>query len=156
MKRLKLKYNGKYILSDIFNMKAVRVMHDILDSGEITRELIDTAATSGVIAMFDGTEITEDIIVGWRGLDASELSLARYKVKEWFDGFLSRSRDENMVGTPPPKPVLSFYKSLLDRHLPSEIDKQDPQLLFDVMAADKGDSISANEIPDDMKIYYGL
>ena len=155
MKRLKLKYNGKYILSDIFNMKAVRVMHDILDSGEIARELIDTAATSGVIAMFDGTEITEDVIVGWRGLDESELSLARYKAWEWFDDFLSRSR-ENIVGTPPPKPVLSFYESLLDRHLPSEVDKQDPHLLFDVMSATKGNSINANEIPDDMKIYYGL
>ena len=125
-------------------------------SGEITVDKLDDAATQGLIAMFDGTELTEDVFIkGWRKLDEQELSDALNKIINWYTSVKPHKTNET-IGELPDDPVLSLYHSLLSSHLPSEIDKQDPQLLLDVMNAESSSAVSADDIPDDLKVYYGL
>ena len=155
MKRLKLTYKGNEIVSDIFNFKAFRMMYDILYA-EVTIASLDEAALVGVIAMFDGTVITEDVIrYGLRDLHEDELLNALNKVINWFNSVTTHN-DGEVLGQSSRTPILSLYNSMLSQHLPSEIDKQEPQLLLDVMAADVDDTIRADDIPEDIRVCYGL
>ena len=159
MKRLYLTYNGKKIASDSFNMKAWRVMFKILAEGEVTPESVDRAALEGAAALFDGTEITGDVLLhGWNSLDAGELDAALGSVFAWFSEVRPPDRSEPLVGTPPEDPVLAIYRNLLDSCgcLPSEVDRQCPQLLLDVMAADQGDYASVDGMTDDERLLYGF
>jgi len=158
MRRLNITYQGKSVLSDIFNFKAYRIMSDSIN-GELTPDMLEDAALRGIIAMYDGTEITEDILTsGWVHsgvINTKELTDAIDKVLLWFIS-VKPAKNPQIIGEPPENPILSLYKSLLEHHLPSKIDKQDPQLLFDVMSAKKSDTSSADDISDDAKEYYGL
>jgi len=150
MKRLKITYKGKEILSDAFNFKAYRVMSDAISDGVE----LDDVAIQGVIALFDGTPITEeDLISNWKIFDERELSIAHSKIISWYRSIKPPEKVES-VGEIPKKPILNLYNRLLMSHLPSELDKQDPQLLLDVMNVKAVSGVS--EVPDNMKIYYGL
>jgi hypothetical protein len=155
MKRLKITYRGKEIISDIFNFKAFRVMTGHL-TGELSQEKLDSAAMLGVIAMFDGTELTEDVLLKeWNNLDLDALTDALNKVSNWYTSVKLPDKKQ-AIGETPDNPVIQLYHSLVDHHLPSEIDKQDPQLLIDVMHAKKSDTTSVDDIPESVKGYYGL
>ena len=160
MKRLTLTFKGNEIISEIFNMKAWRAMFKVM-TGEFTEYTLDDAALIGVIAMFDGTPITEKVLKsGWRALDENELSEALEKVYKWFEEVKpNRKLDEKsiIVGEIPDDPVLNIYHNLLRLHLlPSEVDKQEPQLLFDLYFSGNNESDQEEEIPEELKLYYGL
>ena len=147
------------MLSDIFNMKAYRVMYELLNDYELTPELLDEVAVAGLVAMFDGSEITEEALVsGWRGFGEKELENALIKVYDWYLDVKMPERDGHYVGRPPDNNVMGIYRHLLDvRGLsPSEVDKQCPQLLLDVMFADMGDIVNADDLTEEEKLYRGL
>ena len=155
MNRLKITYRGKEILSDIFNFKAFRIMSEHF-GGELTKEQLDSVAMLGVIAMFDGSELTEDVLLKeWQNIDLDSLNVALDKVLSWYSS-VSFPENNQIIGEIPDNPVIHLYSNLIDRFLPSEIDKQDPQLLLDAINAKKSDTTSADEIPDSAKPYYGL
>ena len=155
MKRITLTFNNEKTVSDIFNFKAYRIMSDIL-TDKLTTDKLDDAAMQGLIAMFDGTELTSDALLsGWRNFDEKELTEALDNIVNWFIS-TKPPKDKQAVGEQPPDPIMSLYNSLLTHHLPSEIDKQDPQLLIDVMNAEKSGVTSVENVPDNLKIYYGL
>ncbi|MCL2080235.1 MAG: hypothetical protein FWH17_10455 [Oscillospiraceae bacterium] len=159
MKRVKLIYNGKEIISDSFNMKAYRVMYDTAAKGNFTPGLLDDMALKGIIAMFDGTPITEDLLTNnWREFDETELDAALLKVYGWFFAVRPQGGVTKFEGTPPKDPILSIYKRLLRDHgiTPSEVDEQDPQLLFDVFGADMGEQISFDDMSNEERELYGL
>ena len=62
MNRLTLTYKGNEIISSIFNFKAYRAIAGVLD-GEVAEGLLDEAAMAGLIAMFDGTAITSEVLM---------------------------------------------------------------------------------------------
>ena len=139
MKRLTLAYKGKVIVSGAFNMGAYRVVFDALTGAAgFSAEMVDAAALEGVIAMYDGTELTEGVIRGAKGLDGKELMSNCAVLMQWFHAVKVRADSPPTTGTMPDKPLLSVYSTLLKLYsiLPSEVDKQDPQLLFDVMATE--------------------
>ena len=146
------------ILSDIYNFKAYRIMADLI-KGDLTTEVLEDAAMQGIIAMFDGTDLTEDILLsGWTQLDkinSKELTTAIDKVITWFIS-TKPAETPQIIGELPENPILSLYNTLLENHLPSEIDKQDPQLLFDVINAKKTDTSSVDDVPEDVRELYGL
>lgn len=145
------------MISDAFNFKAYRLMFGKLSKmDEITREALDAAALDGVIALFDGSPLTEDALRRGHGIDKVELMKACDKVISWYLSVKPRPNNARMVGTLPDDPILHLYNTLLRHHLPSELDKQDPQLMFDVMAVKSGDAVSADNIPDAYKVFYGL
>jgi len=152
MNRLKLTYKGNVILSNAFNMMAWRVMYDALSAG-VTPINVDIATTTGMVAMFDGTMITADVITGWRELNSEELRQARDAIIDWYMDV--KPHNAEIIGDVPERPILSLYHSLLSNHLPSEIDKQDPQLLFDVAYAKPTKTVKADNIPEAYKILYG-
>jgi len=156
MKRLTLAYKGRDIVSSIFNFKTYRTMAEILDNGK-TIAALDEAADAGLIAIFDGTQITADSLTGdWRNFDSAELSRARNMVLRWFNAVRPRKTPDTDTKIPD-DPILSLYRTLLFEHslLPSEIDEQDPQLLIDVMIADPA-GINDNGISDAAKSFFGL
>jgi hypothetical protein len=109
----------------------------------------------GVIAMFDGTELTEEVLLKeWNDIDLDALADAQNKVLYWYHSVRVPAKTQT-IGETPDNPIMHLYNSLLESHLPSEIDKQDPQLLFDVLHAKKSDTTSADEIHDSVKDYYG-
>jgi len=157
MKRLTLTYKGHEIVSSIFNFKAYRVMSAALGEG-VSGESLDEAAMQGLTAMFDGTPITASALRGdWRSFEGGSLAKALDKALQWFGEVKPRSA-QAMVGDAPADPILSLYRSLLMGHgiLPGAVDEQDPQLLIDVLNAEESGAVSADEIPDEMRIYYGL
>ena len=124
---------------------------------------LDDAALQGVIAMFDGTELTADILMSGASqrdiygnpvIDENELKKAIMNVINWFLSIKTPDPQE-MIGELPEDPVLALYNSLLTNHLPSEVDKQDPQLLLDVINIKKSDTASVDDIPDSVKELYG-
>jgi len=155
MKRLKLTYNSRSIVSGAFDFRAFRLISDAL-KGELTQGKLDGAMMQGLISMFDGTELTADIFESRRNiLDQDEVAAALNAVSGWYFS-VKHPEHVKIVGELPENPILSLYQSMIERHLPSELDKQDPQLLLDVIHTKKSDTTPASEIPDSVKDYYGL
>ena len=128
-------------------------------SGELTPESLDDAAMQGLIAMFDGTELTADVLMsGWTRkddtgnpiLNENEVHIALDRVWNWFTSIIPPENDQT-IGEIPENPVIGLYNSLVTYHLPSEVDKQDPQLLIDVLNAKKSDTASVDDVPDIVK-----
>ena len=153
MKRLKMTYQGRVVVSDIFNFKAYRMISEALSYGAYD---LDTVAMQGIIAMFDGTEIDPDVLIGdWSKLDLNEYNYALNKVMEWFNGI-------DVPKSPQPSEkslydsIIGVYNFLLSSHLPSEVDKQDPQLLIDVLYADTNEPVDPSDLTEDQKFRQGL
>ena len=160
MKRLTLTYRGETIVSDTFNMRAwrtMRAMRLIAPAGDAVLA-VTAAALEGVIVLFDGTALTEDVLRHSTDIDAAELEAASGLVIEWFLSAAPKPGGAQMVGRPPSDSVLALYHDLLFTHgiLPGQVDREDPFLLFDVLGADMGDAVDARQIPDEYKTFYGL
>ena len=153
MKRLKITYQGRVIVSDIFNMKAYRMISRALDMGVYD---FDTIAVQGIIAMFEGTEIDEDVLItDWKNFYLNEYDHALNKVIEWYNGITvpesnqpsEKSQHDSIIG---------LYNFLLSSHLPSEIDKQDPQMLIDVLYAESNEPPDPSKLTEDQKFRLGI
>jgi len=159
MKRLTLVYNGKEVVSNPFSMGAFRAVFDtLMGAEELTPGVIDTAAFEGVIRLFDGTELTEEIIRRGDGIDASGLLNACALIISWYRVVAVNPGNREYMGESPKTPILSLYKQLLKEHdiLPDEIERQDPQLFFSVMNAEdfeKPDPSLFSEIPDEYRAF---
>lgn len=157
MKRMTLGYNGKTVLSDSFNFKTYRAISDALGQG-LAEDAIDIASRAGLIALFDGTEITAEALTSeWWRFDEAELSAALSKVMAWYSGVRLR-KDRQTAARPPEDAILGLYKGLLKTYnmQPSEVDKQDPQLLIDILSMDDIEAAQADSATDAAKAFYGL
>ena len=158
-KRLTLTYRNKVIVSDAFNFKAYRAVRASLAArfGDALTAS-DSAALEGVIALFDGSALTEDTLRHSTDVDPDELAAAERKILDWFFAVNPPARKFRAIGRPPEDVVLALYNTMLTRfnRLPAEVDMEDPQLLLDVLAADTGDAVSEEQIPAGCGIFYGL
>ena len=157
MKRLVLEYKGVETVSNPFSMGVYRIMYDALDGAEtLTEAALDAAALEGVAAMFDGTAITRDALRAGGGIDGDAIFLACVKTLAWYRGVNARGGEALPSALQEGNPIHALYKAFIPHKLPGELDKEDPQLLFDVLAAETRPSASADDIPDDLKVFYGL
>jgi len=158
MKRVVLSYRGQDVLSGRFCMGAWRVMYDLLSKSRVTVEAVDAAAVAGLCVMFDGSVITDDVLLrGWRELDEGQLSAAVNSVYGWFVDVKPHGEGDALDDAPV-DPALSLYRGFWPYQLPDALDRQDPQLFFDVAAAKVADpdTAGADEIPDNLRVFYGL
>lgn len=155
MKRLTLTYQGRKIVSDVFNMKAYRLMYDALSGDGLNAAFLDSAAVIGLAAIFDGTELTEDVLMSGAGIDGGELIKACGTVMSWHSEITKKHLKKSEKAEPQQgHPVLSLYKSLLGRHLPDELDRQPAELFFDVMFTENNDPGFANDMPESQRDLY--
>lgn len=154
IKKIVITHAGREYVSTPFNFKAFRRMYRMLEQKEkITQVEADAAGLEGLIALFELTPLTMEIL---NEVDAQQVMTASETVFSWFQAVEIKKSSKQLVGTPPEDPILAIYHGFLRSHLPSELDKQDPQLLFDIFATDTGDAIDANEIPNGYQEMYGL
>ena len=137
----------------MFNFKAYRMISNALSADAYD---FDTVAVQGIIAMFDGTEIDYDVLIGdWSNLDLNEYNYALNKVMEWYNGIVVPESPQPSDKSPYDA-LIGLYNFLLSSHLPSEVDKQDPQMLIDVLYAESNEPVDPSQLTEDQKFRLGI
>ena len=117
---------------------------------------MDNAALLGLANLFAYTDHGESIILSF---DAKTLLPA---VNQILDLFFSVKSAENSVAPQTigreGHPIRSLYNSLLKNHgiLPSDLDRQDPVLLYLILTEDYASGVSVDEIPASLRDFYGF
>ena len=132
-------------------------MYDVMYPDEPdTKPDMDNAALLGLSNLFAYTAHGESVIFSF---DAKTLLPAVEQILKLFFSVKSakKSKTSEVVGGAG-HPIRSLYNSLLKNHglLPSEIDRQDPVLLYLILTETYDPGVSADDIPASVLEFYGL
>ena len=143
---IKIKIWDNEITSRPFDMECYRLMYDAMTAGE--HEL---ASFIGIHNLFPDVELSQ--------IPADELAKAADALTVLFLSVkASGTPQKTMAVEPEGHPVRKLYKSLLQAHgiLPSDVDRQDPIFLYQMITEEHTDGVAAADVPAVFRPFLGM
>lgn len=146
---LQLKINGQdeTIKSRPFDMECYRLMYD---SFHVENQSRDEGALAGLRNLFPSVDLL-------KALSPGALIAAICNLLMLYSDVKSYAKKKEVLRAGEGHPIYGIYQRFLQSHgrLPSEIDRQDPAFLLQILTEEHTDEITADQIPPHLRMYYG-